>query len=66
MSSLKYDMRVGDTIKLDGGKIKITLLDKSGQRARLDINAENSVTIETPSTVKAHDLAKNGVNLKRS
>jgi len=65
MSSLKYDMRVGDTIKLDGGKIKITLLDKSGQRARLDINAENSVTIETPSAVKAHDLAKNGVNLKR-
>lgn len=66
MSSLKYDMRVGDTINLDEGRIKITLMEKSGQRARLDINASDDVKIETPSnTIKPYELAKNGVNFKR-
>ncbi|MFA6039887.1 MAG: hypothetical protein WC733_00105 [Methylophilus sp.] len=65
MSSLKYDMRVGDSIVLDGGRIKLTLLEKSGQRARLDIKADDDVNIETTKAIKPYDLAKNGVTIKR-
>lgn len=58
MSSLKYDLRVGDTVLLDNGRIKITLLDKSGQRARLDINASDDVKIETKKHANDSDIVK--------
>lgn len=64
MSSLKLDLRVGDTVLLDGGKIKITVLDKSGQRARLDINAKDDVKIETQKNYDAASIVKNGINIK--
>lgn len=64
MSSLKYDLRVGDSILLDNGRIKLTLLDKSGQRARLDINAEDDVKIETKKQPSAASVVKNGLTIK--
>lgn len=64
MSSLKYDLRVGDTVLLDNGRIKITLLDKSGQRARLDINASDDVKIETKKHANDSDIVKKGLNIK--
>lgn len=42
---LKFDLRTGDELRLDGGKIVVTLLEKSGQRARIVVEAADSVQI---------------------
>lgn len=46
--SLKVDLRVGETLSFDGGKIVVTLLEKSGQRARVSVEADESVSIQVP------------------
>lgn len=46
--SLKVDLRVGEELRLDGGRIIVTLLEKSGQRARISVEADESVIIQPP------------------
>lgn len=46
---MAVELRVGETLKLDGGRIKITLLEKSGQRARMAIAAPPDIDVERPS-----------------
>lgn len=43
--SLKFDLRIGESLHLDGGAIVVTLLEKSGQRARLSVEADKSVSV---------------------
>jgi urease beta subunit len=57
---LKLDLRVGESVRFDNGRISVTLLEKSGQRARLDINADPSVRIE-PQKSSAADVVKHGL-----
>ena len=45
ISQLKIDLKVGDTLVLDGGKVKLTLEQKSGQVARLSVQADRSIPI---------------------
>ncbi len=47
--SLKVDLRVGETLTFNGGQIVVTLLEKSGQRARVSVEADDSVLIQPPS-----------------
>lgn len=47
--SLKVDLRVGETLIFNGGQIVVTLLEKSGQRARISVEADDSVVIQPPS-----------------
>lgn len=44
--SLNVEIRVGESITIDNGRVVLTLQEKSGQRARLNFNAERSVTID--------------------
>jgi hypothetical protein len=60
--ALKIDLRVGETVSFDSGRISITLLEKSGQRARLDIEADPSVRIDQPKQ-RASEAARNGLTL---
>lgn len=46
--SMKVDLRVGEELRLDGGRIVISLLEKSGQRARISVEADESVSIQVP------------------
>ena len=62
-TALKLDMRVGESVSFDGGRIVVTLLDKSGQRARLDIKADDGVSIKTPKSMLAADQAKKGLSI---
>ena len=64
MSRIKQDLRVGESISFDDGRIVVTLLEKSGQRARLDITAADDVVV-TPkkSGSQASVVAKNGIKL---
>lgn len=44
--SLVVELKVGDSISIDSGRVVMTLREKSGQRARLHFSAERSVPIE--------------------
>lgn len=46
--SLKVDLRVGETLTFNHGQIVVTLLEKSGQRARISVEADDSVLIQPP------------------
>lgn len=46
--SMKVDLRVGEALRLDGGRIVVRLLEKSGQRARISVEADESVSIQLP------------------
>lgn len=59
--SLKVDLRVGEELRLDGGRIVISLLEKSGQRARISVEADDSVSIQVPD--KEAVPAKDGISM---
>ena len=40
------DVRVGETVSIDRGRVLVTLEEKSGQRARLRFEAEENTPIE--------------------
>lgn len=61
MTSLKIDLKVGESVAL-GGLATITLMDKSGKLARLDIKADESVKIRHIKT-EASQLARNGITV---
>lgn len=44
------DLKVGEVLRLDSGRIIVALEHKSGQLARLRIIADESVKIEKPKT----------------
>jgi len=54
--SMKVDLRVGEQLAFNGGQIVITLLEKSGQRARIGVEADDSVRIQLPSR-ESHDVS---------
>lgn len=43
---LYLDLRVGESVDIDNGRVVVTLHEKSGQRARLAFDADKSVHIE--------------------
>lgn len=55
--SLFIDLRVGESVSIDKGRVSVTFREKSGQRARLEFEADKSVSIEKTS-VKHHFAAK--------
>jgi len=62
MSTLKVDIRVGETLQFDGtGKVSVTLSAKSGQLARLRINAAPTIQVALPSEVTARSVASTGL-----
>jgi hypothetical protein len=40
------DVKVGESVSIDGGRAVVTLLEKSGQRARLSFKADDDVKIQ--------------------
>lgn len=45
-SAKRIEVRVGEGISIDGGRIVVVLEEKSGQRARLCFEAPKDVAIE--------------------
>ncbi len=62
MNTLKADVKVGDTLSFYGGMVSITLIEKSGQRARLEIKSEPDVIIDLPSSHSPAQLARSGIS----
>ena len=54
MRSIKADIRIGETVTLQGnGRSSITLVAKSGQRARFIIAREDGVSVSLPEEQQA-------------
>lgn len=62
MSKLKLDLRVGESVSFDNGRINLVLLEKSGQRARIEINAKEDIKINRESNTTAFSIAAKGIN----
>lgn len=43
--SFSIDVKVGETVTIDRGRVTITLLDKSGRVAKLGFDAEKEVSV---------------------
>lgn len=50
MQTFRTDLRVGESVRIDGGRVTVRLEEKSGQRARLVFKAEDDVQIEKGSS----------------
>lgn len=48
--ALYLDIEVGQSVDLDDGRMRLTLEEKRGQRAKLKVEAPDSVTIGKPKT----------------
>ena len=56
-ATLSMDVRVGESLSIDGGRVVITVEAKSGQRARLTFTHAGDATvrrIEPPKASAAH------------
>lgn len=60
MSQLKLDLRVGDFVSFDDGRVKVTLLEKSGRRARLDVAMADNVKVRTSNSEHTAAIAEIG------
>lgn len=49
------DIKAGEFVNIDGGKVIVTLLEKSGSRARLEISTAQDVPIMRGSHEKVSD-----------
>ena len=61
MSKLKLDLRVGETVSFDNGRINLLLLEKSGQRARIEINAKEDIKISREAKPSLFSIATKGI-----
>jgi len=43
--TFSVDIKVGESISVDRGRVVLTVVEKSGQRARLAIDAEKTVPV---------------------
>lgn len=59
--ALLIDVKVGESVSIDEGRVKVTLKEKSGQRARLEVAADKSVKIEHQKQARPASLAAKGI-----
>lgn len=62
LTTLKLDVKVGESVTFDHGRINMTLLDKSGRLARLEIKAHEDVKIKHIK-MDAGSLARGGLTI---
>lgn len=64
LTTLKLDVKVGESVSFDDGRINVTLLDKSGRLARLEIRAHTDVKIRHDK-VAASSFARGGLTIAK-
>lgn len=63
MGKLAVELKVGDSL-LIGDDVRVMLEDKSGQRARLRVHAEDSVTVNVKRVKSVTNQARKGISSK--
>lgn len=67
MAVLKADLRVGETLRIEGtGSATITLAAKSGQRARLYVDADPGLTIHPPERPDVRSVVRGGLSAEKT
>lgn len=62
--SFSVDVKVGESLSIDGGRLILTVLEKSGQRAKLGIVHDGSVEVKKGIKATAGaEMAKKGLTL---
>lgn len=62
--SLSMDVKVGESVSIDGGRTLLTVLEKSGQRARLRFEIDPEVTVRKITPVKTGaEVASRGLQM---
>lgn len=60
--AVSFDLRVGDALSIDSGRIVMTLKEKSGRSAKVSIDADKAVPVQKiRGMVPAAVPAANGV-----
>jgi hypothetical protein len=62
LNFLSVVRRTGETVSFDAGRVALTLLEKSGQRARLEIRSAPDVLIELPTRTSPAQQAQGGIS----
>ena len=63
MATLKVDIRVGESLRIAGsGSATLTLLAKSGQRARFEVVRDESMRVDLPKAPSNADVVKGGLS----
>jgi hypothetical protein len=63
--TLSMDVRVGESVQLDGGRITVTVEAKSGQRARLAFQLDPGITAQRAQAPTPAALARGGLRWPR-
>lgn len=63
--TLSMDLKVGDSVSIDGGRVVITVEEKSGKRARLKFQQESGARVERVATNPVAHVARLGVKWSR-
>ncbi len=65
ITSLTFDVGVGEAISIDRGRITVTVEEKSGRRSRLRVMADEKISVEKAGAKKnGVEQAKQGINVK--
>ncbi len=60
--TLVMDVKVGESLVIDAGRVNLTVQEKSGQRTKLRLVIDADVTVDRgPSTPSAATAARDGV-----
>lgn len=64
--ALHVELRAGEAIKLDGGRIVVQLMDKTGKVAQLRVTAPDDIDIQRPNQTVSNGaaMARTGIMLK--
>lgn len=55
------DLKVGESVSIDDGRVNVKLHHKSGQRARLEVEADKSVKIQHVKQERPANIAAQGI-----
>lgn len=55
--ALYLDLKIGESVNIDNDRVTVTLREKSGQRARLEIQADKSIPIRHQKPTARHPAA---------
>jgi sRNA-binding carbon storage regulator CsrA len=58
---LLIDVKVGESVSIDEGRVMVKVLDKSGQRARLEFDADKSIKITHIKQAQSSSIAAQGI-----
>lgn len=61
-SHLSIDLKTGESVSIDSGRIVVRLEEKSGKRARLSFEADKSVAIKPVRASPVLDMIRRGVS----